>query len=433
MKKILLSILFALVAVFSIQIEAKQKTALMWIDAEANYRRFSTRDSIDFYLDKVKSLGFTHVVVCVRPISGEVLYNSEIAPKIKPWQGAGDIGFDYLGYFLQKGHQVGLKVLASMNVFCAGHMYHKRGIIYEQHPEWASMVYNPEKGIVPITEETKKYGGMINPINEEYQKYIISIMKEIVTKYPELDGLMLDRVRYDGISADFSDLSRTKFEEYTGNKVENFPTDILSWEKDGNRYTPVRGKLFNQWIEWRTKNISDFMAKARNEVKQANSNILFCTYTGAWYPSYYEVGVNFASKDYDPAKDFDWATENYKNYGYAELIDLYATGNYYTDITIEEYKKHNNVIWNETDSQAQQGTWYCVEGSCKKLRQILGKNDFLGGILVDQFYKTPEKLSQTISMNLKESDGLMVFDIVHIITKNLWSEVEKGMKEGGNL
>ena len=51
------------------------------------------------------------------------------------------------------------------------------------------------------------------------------------------------------------------------------------------------------------------------------------------------MGVNFASKKYDPAKDFSWATPEYKNYGYAELIDLYATGNYYTDITIEEYKK----------------------------------------------------------------------------------------------
>ena len=58
-------------------------------------------------------------------------------------------------------------------------------------------------------------------------------------------------------------------------------------------------------------------------------------------------------------QDFSWATPEYKNYGYAELIDLYATGNYYTDITIEEYKKTNRNIWNETDSQAQAGTWYC--------------------------------------------------------------------------
>ena len=57
----------------------------------------------------------------------------------------------------------------------------------------------------------------------------------------------------------------------------------------------------------------------------------------------------------------------------------------------------------------------------------------MGGILVDQFYDHPEKLTATIAENLKYADGLMVFDIVHIITKDLWKEVEAGMREGGNL
>lgn len=60
-------------------------------------------------------------------------------------------------------------------------------------------------------------------------------------------------------------------------------------------------------------------------------------------------------------------------------------------------------------------------------------NKFMGGVLVDQFYTDPAKLSKSIAMNLIMSDGLMVFDIVHIITKNLWKEVEIGMKEGGAL
>ncbi|MCS2721837.1 hypothetical protein NXX55_27900 [Bacteroides thetaiotaomicron] len=37
---------------------SKQKPALMWIDAEANFERFSHQDSIDYYLEKIKSLGF---------------------------------------------------------------------------------------------------------------------------------------------------------------------------------------------------------------------------------------------------------------------------------------------------------------------------------------------------------------------------------------
>ena len=351
---------------------------------------------------------------------------------MEEWKGAKRGNFDYLGYFIQEGHKLGLQVHASLNVFCAGHNYFDRGLVYDGHPEWASMVYNPEKGIISIMEEKHKYGAMINPLNEEYRKHIINVLKELVGKYPDLDGLMLDRVRYDGISADFSPLSRSKFEEYIGAKVENFPQDILTWEKTADgKFVPKFGKLALKWFEWRTKTITDFMALARKEVKAVNPNISFGTYTGAWYPSYYEVGVNFASKDYDPSKDFDWATPEYKNYGYAELIDLYATGNYYTDITIEEYLKNGHSVWNETDSQAQSGTWYCVEGSCQHLRTILKNNKFMGGVLVDQFYNNPAKLSKAIAMNLKFSDGLMVFDIVHIINKNLWKEVEEGMREGG--
>ncbi|BEG99267.1 hypothetical protein BSYN_15320 [Bacteroides sedimenti] len=412
----------------------KSKPALMWFDATANFARFSNPDSIDFYLKKIKSLGFTHAIVDIRPITGEVLYESAYAPRMEEWGGYKRKNFDFLGYFIKSAHKLGLQVHASLNVFVAGHNYFDRGLVYTNHPEWASMVYTADKGIVSITQQKKKYSAMVNPINPGFQKHILNVLKEVVKKYPALDGLMLDRVRYDGIEADFSDLSREKFEAYIGQKIANFPADIYEWKKNAEgKYYPERGKHFLKWIEWRTKNIHDFMALARKEVKAVNKKISFGTYTGAWYPSYYEVGVNFASNKYDPSKDFDWATPSYKNYAYAELIDLYTTGNYYTDITKEEYLKNKRSIWNETDSQAQSGTWYCVEGSCEKLRGIMKNNKFMGGILVDQFYNNPAKLTQTIEMNLKASDGLMVFDIVHIITKNLWKEVEAGMKAGGAL
>ena len=74
------------------------KPALMWIDAEANFARFQHKDSIDFYLQKIKSLGFTHAIVDVRPITGEVLYDSKFAPRMEEWNGARRGDFDYLGY-----------------------------------------------------------------------------------------------------------------------------------------------------------------------------------------------------------------------------------------------------------------------------------------------------------------------------------------------
>ena len=318
-------------------------------------------------------------------------------------------------------------MLASINVFCAGHNYFDSGLIYSEHPEWASMVYDPRHGIIPITRQKHKYGGMVNPAHPQYQQYILALMKEIASRYPALDGLMLDRCRYDGLQADFSPLSRSLFEEYIGETLENFPDDILTWEKSGRRnHTAVQGKWFNKWIEWRATVIRDFFAEARKVVKAVNPAIAFGTYTGAWYPSYYEVGVNFASSTYDPSKQYSWATPDYKNTGLAELFDIYATGNYYTDIRLRDY--HGSEVWNETDSQASQGSWYCVEGSNMNLRNIMGGKPFLGGVLVSQFYKCPQKLSEAIAENLRSSDGLMVFDIVHIITHNLWNEISKGMK-----
>ena len=410
----------------------KTQTKLMWLDATANIQRFNNKDTIDFYLTKLKDLGFTDVVVDMRPISGHVLYDSDFAPKLSKWRGDTIIyTFDYLGYYLEKGHSLGLNIQTSLNTFVAGHNNFDKGPIYEEgKSDWATQVYTFNGEIIPITQEENKYSAMVNPINREFQTYIINILQEITQKYPTLDGIILDRVRYDGFTADFSDLSREKFEELLGVKLDNFPEDIYEWQKDaqGNDY-PHKGAYYMQWLQWRSQNIYDFMAKAREAVKSVNPNISFGTYTGAWYPSYFEVGVNFASNQYDPSIDFDWATPEYKNTGYAELMDLFTIGNYYTTITKEEYMKENPEIRNETDMQAQSSIWYCVEGSNENVRKIMGNNKFLGGILADQFNENHEGLTESIKMNLETSDGLMIFDIVHIINKDMWDAVEKGMRE----
>ena len=234
----------------------------------------------------------------------------------------------------------------------------------------------------------------------------------------------------------FSDLSRENHSKPTSvRNLKIFPKNILRWNKEGKRpKKPELGKWSKKWFEWRTKVITEFMAKIREEVKAVNPKISFGTYTGAWYPSYYEVGVNFASREYDPSQKFDWATPQYKNYGYAELLDLYVTGNYYTDITIEEYKKSNNWVWNETDSQGTARYMVLCRRIVSTVRRILNGRPFMGGVLVDLFYDNP---GETNLCHCRKSERCWWLDVYwyrsHIITKDLWKEVEAGMKEGGNL
>lgn len=443
MKKIIISsiVLISFLLVFCSPQNRQNQTdkhIYMWFDCEANYGRLSYPDSIKFYLQKVKDIGVTDVVVDVKSIMGETLYDSEIAPFMDEWQGVKrSPEYDMLGLFIEEGKKLGLGVHASMNVFAGGHNFYNRGIIYGEHADWQSINYWCDS-IVPISQMKWHYNGMLNPAIPEVQEYQLGIIKELVQKYPKLDGLILDRVRYDGITSDFSEFSKKAFEKYAGLTVENFPNDIIYWEKDENDdYQWRRGKLFNKWIEWRASVIYHFFEKARSVTKQANPNILFGTYTGAWYPVYYELGVNWASKKYDPSKDYDWATENYKNFGYAELLDLYMTGLYFYEVTIEEVEKLNEVSM-EKRGEAAMGAgkdyWYSVEGSAKLANKVIkGVVPVTGSLYVEQYENNTGQFSRAVQMAYNSTDGLMIFDIVHIINKDWWDVLENAIsKAKGN-
>ncbi|NTS43725.1 family 10 glycosylhydrolase [Flavisolibacter sp. BT320] len=415
----------------------KAQKAILWFDATANFHRFTFKDSITYYLQQSKDAGVTDVVIDVKPITGEVLYPSKIAPQMLEWKsgkeaGRKDPSWDMLSYFIEEGHRLGLSVHASTNVFVAGHNFFDRGMVYEDKSKehWQTVSHLPE-GMVPITRQKKKYSAMLNPALPDVQVYELSILKELAALYPKLNGIILDRVRYDAITADFSDASRRLFEAHLGQKVANWPADIFSYTSSKEQQR-VEGPLYKQWLEWRAKVIHDFFVKARGEIKKINPNIIFGDYTGAWYNTYYEVGVNWASKTYDPSKDYAWATANYHNYGYAETLDLFTTGNYFFEVTKEEVKKTNAIKAARTEAgmESRRDTIYSVEGSAEIASRVTkGVVPVYAGLYVEQYKSDPEQFVKALKMCRAESQGAMVFDIVHIINYGWWSQLKKGLTE----
>lgn len=415
---------------------ATVKPKLIWFDATANFKRLSYKDTICYYLDKVKLAGFTDVVIDVKPITGEVLYKSKLAPQMKEWDGfKRNDSLDFLSFFIIEAHKRRLKIHASLNIFAAGHNFFDRGLVYQDKQSWQSLNYT-DSGMVPISKLKHKYSTMINPANSEVQQYEIDILKELVTNFPLLDGIILDRVRYDCIESDFSDLSRTLFESYINSKVENFPQDIFTWSKDDKGKSKiVEGKLHKQWLEWRVSVIYNFLSMAKKEVKKINPGISFGDYTGAWYPTYYEVGVNWASNKYDPSKEYAWATEKYRDFGYAELLDLYTTGCYFFEVTKDEVATLNVEEAKRSEAGMGKGKepWYSVEGSAELANKVTMKAvPVYGGLYVEQYKErnSAEQFAKAASMCLKMTDGLMIFDIVHLIKYNWWEAMKKGIEEG---
>ena len=53
---------------------------------------------------------------------------------------------------------------------------------------------------------------------------------------------------------------------------------------------------------------------------------------------------------------------------------------------------------------------------------------FSGGMYVEDYKRDTTQFKRAVEMNLRESDGLMVFDIVHIIDRDWWGPLQRAVE-----
>ena len=237
------------------------KPKMLWFDAEANFKRFASQDSIRYYLDRTVECGFNHIVVDVRPISVTVLYESDM---LEPLTVVGPDTVrrdcDYLQCFLDEARKRELKVTVSTMIFPAGFTTFRQGAAYSD-PELAGRTcveYTPE-GRKDIKDDPTKVAAFLNPVLPENQEYVLRFAHELLTKY-KFDGYALDYCRFPDAESDFSPASREAFETYLGHGIDRFPEDIFTYDANGAR---VAGPYYKQWWEFRSGVIRDFIAEVR--------------------------------------------------------------------------------------------------------------------------------------------------------------------------
>src|SRR5262249_6608333 len=115
---------------------------VLWMDATANLERLSTKAGVAAVMEKCRKARINTVIVDVKPLSGQVLYRSGLAPRIKEWKGVPyPDGYDLLKTVIEEGHARGVKVHASINVFSEGHKTFHVGPAYRR-PQWQSVIYD---------------------------------------------------------------------------------------------------------------------------------------------------------------------------------------------------------------------------------------------------------------------------------------------------
>ncbi len=526
---------------------SRSQGRIMWIDGSANVTRTvhnasgdvvtdytTTSEGVNAIVQHCKAAHINTLVVDIKPLSGQVLYDSHVAPHMRMWKGHPVPDFDVLAAFIKAGHAAGLQVDASINILSEGHKYFSVGLAYE-HPDWQSIVYTVDRGLnaddgarlpvhspgepddpakpallsdestllgepvsgmvglektdnpfgivqgganvgkqlnvtldannritgmldsallgdeplaapeeghlltavraqdrawvsqhlhvgsqvrfdmhtamLPITKApSEKVSCFVNPLNPEVRKHELDMVREIVTNY-DVDGLVLDRCRYSNLYNDFSDLTRNAFARWLGRTITRWPEDVFAFPQlSGEK--PVQGPLYRPWLEFRAQVIRDFVADVAGIVRSVKPRIAFGTYVGSWYPSYYEVGVNWGS-EYTHLR-YSWFTPTYPRTGYAEFFDWISTGCYYPVATVEDARRQG---------LSEQAT---VEYAAQLSNEAVQSGALVyPGVNVPDYETKPEQLLSALAAAGKNGQGWMIFDISYIDTYNWWPYLER--------
>lgn len=381
-----------------------EKPKYIWIAVDANFQRFSDRDTIDFYLDKIRETGFNWVVVDVRGVTGEVRCKSDFEPQLTSWEGfTAETDWDYLQYFIDATHKRNMKISVAKTIFPLGCPMVHQGAVYD-NPELKRLTcleYTPQ-GFLKIEDDSSQVAAFMNPSLPEAREYAMRQIRETFEKY-DFDGFALDYCRYPGATADFSDFTRGEFEKYLGKKVGNWPGDIFTYGKDGEI---VPGEYYREWWYFRSKTIRDFIAEVKAYKDSVKPEVELEYWAASWLHAIYRNGQNWAAPSARYYEGMSWATEDYCDTGFADQLDVFMTGTY-----LER-------IWGEDDPESiEYGINRSIrdtDGACRMLASFQVCTDF--------------DIEDATYICLSRTDGVMVFDISHMFAKpESWDAVKRGI------
>lgn len=424
-----LSVLVFLLSLLSCASEKVQKPSIVWVEVGANFAEYgNSRQNIEADCKRIADMGFTHVVVEVRPTSGNVLFKSDIATaltQVARWTPEGmkyfprTASFDYLDAWIESGHAAGLKVLAGVNMMVGGFKCEAGdiGMVYDrpERKNWCAVDLLPDGSLVNQADNSATVGGrFLDPANKEVQAFLLELLKE-VSAYEGLDGIVMDRCRYDDYAMDagYTDAAKEQFAQYIGRQPERWPV----FTEPGHIFldkTP--DALETQWLTFRCKVIHDFVSDCADAVHSVQKDLPLGIYVGAWFSEYYRSGVNWTSPKYNLAKEeptFSWATPEYQATGFANLVDFMILGAYCPAANI-----HGD-------------TEKTMEGYAKLGRKRLcGDVPFAAGpdIGNEKGFETGDKagiLPEIKETILKEADGFFLFDLCHIRAFDYWDAFVK--------
>ncbi|MBL8048858.1 MAG: family 10 glycosylhydrolase [Chthonomonas sp.] len=280
------------------------------------------------------------------------------------------------------------------------------GIGYASKPTFVKISDRPEQQM-PL---------MMNPHHPRVRERGLDFIREILTNYKDVDGVMFDdRLRYGGLNADFSDITRAEFEKLVGEKL-TWPDDVFQFT-----YTPglgrgiKPGKWYDAWMAFRAETIRNWVAEARSTIRAIKPDGLFGVYAGSWFGEYNKYGAHYGSSEFNAG--FSFMTDGYRKAGFASELDLMISGCYYPRATIAEAMEKMLPAGRTVEAAGQLTN-----------RAIRDEAWSYAGIMLMDFYNNREGLKRALQAAAGSTQGVMVFDLSHKID-DVWDIFRSAFKE----
>jgi uncharacterized lipoprotein YddW (UPF0748 family) len=239
-----------------------------WVTTAAS-TALDSRDNIKQCVQTCKAAGINNIFMVVYPST--VMTNLIGKPILERFAGR-----DPLQEMIDEAHAVGIKVHAWFEYGFSSSYSANGGDIVAAKPNWAAK--NISGALV-----VKNGFDWLNAFDPAVQDYLISLFKEVATKY-NIDGVQGD----DRLPAN---PSTAGYDAYT--------TALYQSENGGA--SPPANNLDAGWITWRAKKLNSFLKRLRTEVKSVKSSLFF-----SMSPSPYPFSLNEYLQDWPTWVDSSW-------------------------------------------------------------------------------------------------------------------------------
>jgi len=294
----------------------------VWVPCEGQARPLSSRETIEALIDNAVDLEIDTLFVQVYR-RDRAWFASALTDNTPYSEVLEQDGVDPLAYLLKAAHGKKIKVHAWFNVFNFGNnpesnFLVKHGDRFLLRDRFENTTADYLSGEVETPDgrfQIDAPGLWIDPGQPEVQDYLFDLATGLVSRYPTLDGLHLDFIRYPYV------LPFLPLSSFTvGNEFGHNPESLA-------RYHEEEGK---KWDQWKREQVTAFVKKVKGYLEKDHPRIQLSAAVISWPDRAYLTAHQ------------DWRTWIEKNW-----VDFVVLMNYSRDRTLFHHVSRQASVYPE--------------------------------------------------------------------------------------